>query len=191
MLFKALSIPDVVVAMPEVFSDHRGTFFEGHREVDLSEALGQDIVFVGSNVSISVPNTLRGLHYQMTSPQGKLVRCLHGWIFDVAVDLRRNSPTFGQWCSAVLMGRQKIDVAVDEPYSAIYVPPGFAHGFLAGKSGATVSYEVTTYYKDELNRSIRWDDPDLAIQWPDWCLPPVLSKKDAKAPLFRDAEVFA
>ena len=176
-----LAIPGVFLLEPKIFRDHRGYFTETHRLAALGER-GVGVNFVQGNLSSSLPYTLRGLHYQLEKPQGKLVRCVTGAIFDVAVDVRRGSPTFGKHVHAVL----------DEEYGrALYVPPGFAHGFLSLGQPAKVHYECTTEYVDAWSRGIRWDDPALHIGWP---LPnglkPNLSEKDRAAPLLAEAEVF-
>jgi dTDP-4-dehydrorhamnose 3,5-epimerase len=177
-----LKIPGVLLMTPKVFRDERGYFMETHRWAPLAEFLAKESKigsFVQGNLSSSIPNVLRGLHYQLERPQGKLVRCLKGRIYDVAVDIRKGSPTFGKW----------LGVHLDEQNAqAIYVPPGFAHGFLAGPQGALVHYECTTEYVDAWNRAIRWNDPDLHIAWglPQAAVP-VLSQKDRGAPTLADA----
>jgi dTDP-4-dehydrorhamnose 3,5-epimerase len=181
MDFERTRIPDVVLVRPEVFRDGRGFFLESWQERVYASA-GLDARFVQDNHSRSVRYTLRGLHYQIARPQGKLVRVATGKVFDVAVDLRRSSPTFGHWVGVVLDG-------VD--HHALWVPPGFAHGFLVLSESADFLYKCTDFYVPSDERSIRWDDPQLAIDWP---LPPGerphLSSRDASAVRFSDAEYF-
>lgn len=181
MNFIKTDIPDVILIEPDVFGDARGFFLETwHREK--FRAGGIDMDFVQDNHSRSGRHTLRGLHYQIRQAQGKLVRVIRGEVFDVAVDLRRTSPTFGKWTGEYLS---------DENKKMLWVPPGFAHGFLVISESADIVYKCTDFYAPEFDRGIRWDDPDLAIEWP---LPngvkPILSKKDAAAPLFKDAETY-
>lgn len=174
-------IPDVLIIEPKVFGDERGFFFESYNEKQWREATGLTTRFVQDNHSRSARGVLRGLHYQIRQPQGKLVRCVAGEVYDVAVDLRRGSPTFGQWAGETLSAENK---------RQMWVPEGFAHGFLVLSEAAEFLYKTTDYYAPEHERSILWNDPDLRIAWP---LEghPVLSNKDAAAPLFRDAECFA
>lgn len=179
MHFEPTSINDVVLVRPDVFNDGRGFFFESWTESKFAAA-GLDLSFVQDNQSHSRLHTLRGLHYQVQRPQGKLVRVVRGAVFDVAVDIRRSSPTFGCWVGEVLS---------EENHHALWVPPGFAHGFLALSASADFLYRCTDCWTPQCERSIAWNDPDLDIRWP---LPPgaepVLSKKDAAAVLFREAE---
>lgn len=187
MKFEPLKqMPDVILITPDVYADNRGRFMETFRTRDLMNALpqtGAPIEFVQGNVSMSLPWTMRGLHYQKPDPQGKLVHCTAGSIFDVAVDLRRSSPRFGKWAGVML------DATT---HQAVWVPPGFAHGFLTHAHGATVCYECSSYYEDKAAGAIRWDDPDLCIQWPMKIgETPIMSNKDRAAPLFRDIEPFA
>lgn len=171
MDFSSLSIPDVVLITPRVFRDARGFFVETwnarhHDEVGIAGPWVQD------NTSVSIAGVLRGLHCQVNHPQGKLVRCSAGSLFDVAVDLRAGSPTFGRWCGAVLD---------DENQQSLWVPPGFAHGYYVLSGSATLAYKVTDYYSPADERCLRWDDPELGITWP---IPvgstPLLSDKDAR-----------
>lgn len=148
-------IPDVKIIEPKVFGDERGFFMETWNEKALREA-GIDTKFVQDNHSRSVKNTLRGLHYQIKQPQGKLVRVTRGEVFDVAVDLRQNSPTFGQWVGEYLS---------EENNRMLWVPPGFAHGFLVVSETADFQYKCTDFYAPEYERTIRWDEPELAIKW--------------------------
>jgi len=153
-----LSIPDVLLIKPRVFSDARGFFMESFNEKQFQEATGLDVHFVQDNHSRSTRGVLRGLHYQQPPhAQGKLIRVLQGKIFDVAVDIRPNSVTFGQWLS--------IELSEDEP-TQLWVPPGFAHGFLVLSESADLFYKTTDYYAPGFEGCIRWDDPDLAIEWP-------------------------
>jgi len=171
-------IPDVLILEPQVFGDARGFFFESFNERGFAEATGLNLHFVQDNHSRSVQGVLRGLHYQVQQPQGKLVRCVVGEVYDVAVDIRRNSPTFGRWVGAALSAENK---------RMMWVPAGFAHGFLVTSDYAEFLYKTTDYYAPQHERAILWNDPDLAISWSlDGA--PQLSAKDANAPLFRDVE---
>jgi dTDP-4-dehydrorhamnose 3,5-epimerase len=166
-------IPDLLFIQPKVHLDRRGFFLEGwHRE--RLAALGLPACFVQQNHSHSVKGVLRGLHYQLDNPQGKLVRVVAGEVFDVAVDLRRSSPTFGGWDIATLSS---------ENHCQLWIPPGFAHGFYVMSDTADVLYECTEYYLPDADRALRWNDPGLGIPWPliNGC-PPILSSKDAAAP---------
>jgi dTDP-4-dehydrorhamnose 3,5-epimerase len=175
-----LHIPDVAIVEPTVFGDDRGFFFESFSQRRFEEALEQKMIFVQDNHSRSAAGVLRGLHYQITSPQGKLVRVISGEIFDVAVDIRRNSPTFGRWVGEILSAENK---------KQMWVPEGFAHGFLVMSESAEVIYKTTDYYDGKAERAIAWDDPTLAIAWP-LRGEPVLSAKDKTAVSFKMAEVF-
>ena len=176
------SIPDVKIIEPAVFGDRRGFFFESFHQQRFADSVDSAVQFVQDNHSRSSQWILRGLHYQIQQVQGKLVRAIVGEVFDVAVDIRRNSPTFGQWVGERLSAENK---------RQLWVPAGFAHGFLVLSEAADVLYKTTDYYAPAHERAIRWDDPQLAIDWP---LPPdrqpVLSAKDAAASSFADAEVF-
>jgi len=174
------TIPDVLIVEPKVFGDDRGFFFESYNERKWQEATGLQTRFVQDNHSRSVKGVLRGLHYQIRQPQAKLVRCVVGEVFDVAVDLRRNSPSFGRWVGARLSASNK---------RQMWVPEGFAHGFLVLSEMAEFLYKTTDYYAPEFERSILWSDPLLAIEWP-LQGEPVLSAKDAAASGFRDNELF-
>ena len=174
------SLPDVVILEPRVFSDERGFFMETFRAIEL-EILSNGVPFVQDNHSRSVQGVLRGLHYQLNQPQGKLVRVVRGEIFDVAVDLRRSSPTFGQWTSVVLSA---------ENQRQLWIPPGFAHGFYTLSAEAEVLYKCTAYFDAASERSLRWDDAELAIDWP-LTGAPLLSAKDAAATDFAAADYFA
>ena len=173
-------IPEVLIIKPRVFGDDRGFFMESFNERTWHEKTGVALNFVQDNHSRSSKGVLRGLHYQIQQPQGKLVRVTAGEVFDVAVDLRRSSPTFGKWVSVVLSGDNKLQ---------FWVPPGFAHGFQVLSEQADFLYKATDFYAPEHERSIVWNDPDLQINWP-LNVDPELSAKDAEAPLFKDAEVY-
>ncbi len=173
------AIRDVVVIEPKVFGDARGFFLESWNARAFTIA-GIRAEFVQDNHARSTRNVLRGLHYQIHQPQGKLVRAVLGEVFDVAVDLRRSSPTFGRWVGMSLSAENK---------RMIWVPPGFAHGYLVVSDIAEVLYKATDYYAPEHERSIVWNDPDLAIEWP-LAGAPVLSAKDAAGVRFRDAEAY-
>lgn len=175
------SIPAVLVIEPTVHQDARGFFFESWHEARMAAA-GVPDRFVQDNHSHSVRGTLRGLHYQTGSPQGKLVRVVSGEVYDVAVDLRRSSPTFGHWVTQGLTA---------DNHKQLWIPPGFAHGFYVLSKSADLLYKCTTYYDPAHDRALRWDDPDVAINWP--LLdggPPILSAKDASAPLLRNAPTY-
>lgn len=174
-------IKDVIIIEPEVFGDHRGFFMETWHHQSFSENVS-NTSFTQDNHSKSSINTLRGLHYQIRHPQGKLVRVTQGTVFDVAVDLRQNSPTFKQWIGLELS---------DENRKMLWVPPGFAHGFYVLSSTAEFVYKCTDYYYPELERSLLWNDPNLGIAWPLTSKKsPLLSKKDAAGTLLNDAELF-
>lgn len=169
-----LSIPDVMLIEPKVFGDSRGIFFESFNQRAFNEATGTSHQFVQDNHSRSVKGVLRGLHYQMQQPQGKLVRVVQGAVFDVAVDLRKSSPTFGQWVGKILSADNRM---------LMWVPPGFAHGFLTLSDTCDFIYKTTDYWSPEYERIIRWNDPVLDIDW-QLTAPPILAVKDAAAPLF-------
>ena len=173
-------IPDVKLIEPAVYGDDRGFFFESFNQRIFNEAVGDDYSFVQDNHSRSKKNVLRGLHYQIKQPQGKLVRVVVGEVFDVAVDIRQSSPTFGQWVGEYLSADNK---------KQLWVPPGFAHGFLVLSDNAEFLYKTTDYYAPEHERCIAWNDPDLAIEW-NITGTPELSRKDQQATRFKDAEVF-
>ena len=176
------AIPDVRIIEPRVFGDARGFFMETWSRRDFA-SVGIDADFVQDNHSRSVQGTLRGLHYQIQQPQGKLVRVTAGEVFDVAVDLRRTSPTFGRWVGVMLSA---------ENHRQLWVPPGFAHGFYVVSEVAEFQYKCTDYYAPEHERCIRWDDPELGIEWPlivDGS-GPLLSEKDRAGARFADAEVY-
>lgn len=181
MEFIPTQIPDVILIRPKVFSDARGFFLESYRK-DRFSAAGINADFAQDNHSASTKGVLRGLHYQIRQPQGKLVRALVGEIFDVAVDLRRRSPTFGKWVGVTLSAQEK---------NQLWVPPGFAHGFYVTSEKAEILYKATDYYAPEWERSLLWNDPALNI---DWHIVngelPILSDKDAKGALLSEAEIY-
>jgi len=175
------ALPDVLLVEPRFFADDRGHFFEVFHAERFAEQ-GLDLAFVQLNQSRSRRGTVRGLHYQVRRPQGKLVRAVRGAVWDVAVDLRRGSPHFGRWVGAELSA---------ENARQLWIPPGFAHGFLALTDDAEVVYACTDLWVPEYDRAVRWDDPTLAVAWPlDGVGAPLLSPKDAAAPLLGDAETY-
>jgi dTDP-4-dehydrorhamnose 3,5-epimerase len=174
------ALPDILILEPKVFGDERGFFFESFNARQFAEATGLHREFVQDNHSRSAKGVLRGLHYQVQQAQGKLVRVTAGEVFDVAVDLRRNSPTFGQWVGVHLSAENK---------RQLWVPEGFAHGFVVLSEFAEFLYKTTDYYAPEHERSIRWDDPTLAIDW-QLTEAPQLSAKDQAGLNFKDAPVF-
>jgi dTDP-4-dehydrorhamnose 3,5-epimerase len=176
-----LAIPDVVLLEPRVFGDDRGFFFESFNQRQFNEAIGQTVAFVQDNHSRSAKNVLRGLHYQIQQPQGKLVRVVMGEVFDVAVDIRKSSPTFGQWVGEILSAENK---------KQLWVPEGFAHGFVVLSDHAEFLYKTTDYWAPEFERSIAWNDPAIGIQWPIQG-EPALSAKDRQAKSLAEAEHFA
>ena len=166
-----LNIPDVLLIEPRVFEDTRGFFFESFNQAKFEQAVGKKITFVQDNHSKSTKGVLRGLHFQDPKPQGKLVRVTQGEIFDVAVDIRINSPTFGKWVSETLSAENK---------KQLWIPEGFAHGFIALSDVTEFFYKTTEYYAPEFEKSILWNDSDLNINWP-LSTKPILSTKDQKA----------
>lgn len=181
MRFAATELPGVTLIQPRVVGDHRGFFMETWHRVKFGAA-GIDVDFVQDNHSRSVKATLRGLHYQLRHPQGKLVRVVAGEVFDVAVDLRRSSPTFGRSLGVMLSAADATE---------LWIPPGFAHGFYVTSQSADLVYKCTDVYVPEDERTIRWDDPTLAIAWPIGAESPVLSTRDRGGIAFVDAEVYA
>ncbi len=173
-------IPEVLIIEPKVFGDERGFFLESFNQQVWQDATGNLKPFVQDNHSRSSAGVLRGLHYQIKQPQGKLVRVVQGEVFDVVVDLRRESATFGRWAGAVLSAANK---------RQFWVPEGFAHGFLVLSEFADFLYKTTDYYAPEHERCIRWDDPDIGIDWP-LESPPILSEKDANAAGLAEATLF-
>jgi dTDP-4-dehydrorhamnose 3,5-epimerase len=176
-----LAIPDVMLIEPKVFGDTRGFFFESFNQRAFNDATGTNHQFVQDNHSRSSKGVLRGLHYQIQQPQGKLVRVVQGAVFDVAVDIRKSSPTFGKWVG--------MELSADN-HRQLWVPPGFAHGFLVLSDTAEFLYKTTDYYAPEYERCIAWNDPVLAIAWPDMGMAPVLSGKDQQGRSLAEAPVF-
>ena len=174
-------IPEVLVIEPKVFGDERGFFFESFNQAKFEAAIGRQVSFVQDNHSKSVKNVLRGLHYQIQQPQAKLVRVVQGEVFDVAVDLRKSSPTFGQWVGETLSADNK---------KQLWVPEGFAHGFVVLSDTAEFLYKSTDYWAPDFERSIAWSDPEIAIEWPLSC-EPSLSGKDKLASILANVEHFA
>ena len=174
------AIPDVLMLEPKVFGDSRGFFFESFNEQDFAQATGLNVKFVQDNHSRSAKGVLRGLHYQLQQPQGKLVRVVRGAVFDVAVDIRRSSPTFGQWVGCELS---------EDNHRQFWVPPGFAHGFVVISDSADFLYKTTNYYAPAHERCIAWNDPDIGIEWPEGVVPE-LSAKDTVGKSLKEAEVF-
>ncbi|MCZ4304582.1 dTDP-4-dehydrorhamnose 3,5-epimerase [Zoogloeaceae bacterium G21618-S1] len=181
MQVTATDLPEVMIIEPKVFGDARGFFLESFNAKAFAEATGVDLPFVQDNHSRSAQGVLRGLHYQIKQAQGKLVRVVRGSVFDVAVDVRRSSPNFGRWVSVELS---------EDNNRQLWVPSGFAHGFLVLSASADFLYKTTDYYAPEHERSVLWNDPAIGIDWP---LPgaPLLSGKDKVGALLKDAEVFA
>lgn len=181
MEFVPEKIPDVLILKPRVFEDPRGFFMETYRDTEFAQA-GIPQKFVQENHSASQKGVLRGLHYQIRQAQGKLIRVIAGEVFDVAVDIRRSSPTFGKWVGIILSAENKLQ---------LWIPPGFAHGFYVLSENAEVTYKVTDYYAPEWERSILWNDPQIGIDWPLVNgLPPSLSNKDINGKLLAEAELF-
>jgi dTDP-4-dehydrorhamnose 3,5-epimerase len=174
------NLPEVLILEPKVFGDARGFFFESFNARDFAQCTGLDVQFVQDNHSKSAQGVLRGLHYQIQHPQGKLVRVTQGEVFDVAVDMRKSSPTFGQWAGVVLSAENK---------RQLWVPPGFAHGFVVTSESAEFLYKTTDYWYPEFERSLLWSDPALGISWPVQG-EPQLAAKDKAAMTLDKAEVF-
>jgi dTDP-4-dehydrorhamnose 3,5-epimerase len=183
MQVTATTIADVKIIKPDVFGDERGFFFESFNQREFAELVngGKTVDFVQDNHSRSSRGVLRGLHYQIEQAQGKLVRVIAGEVFDVAVDIRKGSPTFGKWVGAVLSADNKLQM---------WVPPGFAHGFVVTSDSAEFLYKTTDYWAREHERCIAWNDPEVGIEWPIG-FEPVLSEKDRNGKLLRDAEVYS
>jgi dTDP-4-dehydrorhamnose 3,5-epimerase len=173
-------IPDVLIVEPKIFGDARGFFYESFNQKAWQEKTGLKTIFVQDNHSRSEKNVLRGLHYQIQQPQGKLVRVVQGAVFDVAVDIRRSSPNFSRWIGSELSAENK---------RMMWIPDGFAHGFLVLSDAAEFLYKTTDYWAPQYERTIMWNDPDLAIQWP-LEQQPVLSAKDCDGVPFKKAEYF-
>lgn len=181
MKVTATGLAGLTLIEPQVHVDPRGYFFESFNQRVFEDALGCPMRFVQDNHSLSQRGVLRGLHYQVAHPQGKLVRVISGEVFDVSVDLRRSSPTFGKWYGVILSAENK---------RSIWIPEGFAHGFLTLSAQAESLYKITDYWSPGDERCIAWNDPDLAIDWP-LSTPPILSSKDAAGIPFKQAELFA
>ena len=177
-----LAIPEVVLIEPKVFGDARGFFLESFNQKAFDEATGTNHQFVQDNHSRSSKGVLRGLHYQIQQPQGKLVRVVRGAVFDVAVDIRKSSPTFGQWVAEELS---------EDNHRQLWVPPGFAHGFMVLSETAEFLYKTTDYYAPHYERCIAWNDPVIGIEWPHLAQAPVLSAKDQQGVQLGDADVFS
>lgn len=180
MQITRLAIPDVLLIEPKVFADDRGFFFESFNQNKFDEAVGRPATFVQDNHSKSAKNVLRGLHYQIQHPQGKLVRVTAGEVFDVAVDIRKDSPTFGKWVGETLSAENK---------KQLWAPEGFAHGFIVLSDSAEFLYKTTDYWHPEYERCIAWNDPTINIEWPTDTTP-TLSPKDGKGMLLGSAEIF-
>lgn len=176
----ATTIPGVLLLEPQLFGDSRGWFMEVYNRRTFREVVGLDVEFVQDNHSRSERNVLRGLHYQIRRAQGKLVRVTEGSVWDVAVDLRRSSPTFGKWTGMELSAENR---------RIAWIPPGFAHGFLVKSEAAQVQYKTTDYYAPEHERVIRWDDPDLAVEWP-LSGDPIVAERDRAGGSFAKAETY-
>lgn len=174
-------LPEVLIVEPKVFGDHRGFFFESFNARDFEAAIGRRVDFVQDNHSRSARNVLRGLHYQVARPQGKLVRVVSGEVFDVAVDLRRGSPNFGRWAGTVLSADNK---------RQLWVPEGFAHGFLVLSETADFLYKTTDYWFPEHERTVLWNDPSIGIQWPLDGGEPVMAEKDRGARPLCEADCY-
>jgi dTDP-4-dehydrorhamnose 3,5-epimerase len=181
MKVTACRVPDVLLIEPRVFGDDRGYFYESFNQRAFNGATGLSLTFVQDNHSKSARNVLRGLHYQIQQPQGKLVRVVAGEVFDVAVDFRRGSPTFGKWVGEILSEKNK---------RQLWVPPGFGHGFVVLSETAEFLYKTTDYYAPEHERCVVWNDPALAIEWPLDGAVPLLSGKDSAGLAFLQADMF-
>ena len=176
----ATRLPEVLILEPRVFGDDRGFFFESFNQRDFQQASGLQLAFVQDNHSKSSRGVLRGLHYQVRHPQGKLFRCVQGEVYDVAVDLRRSSPRFGQWVGALISGENR---------RQLWIPPGFGHGFLVTSETAECLYKTTDYWYPEYERSVLWSDPVIGIDWP-IIGEPRLSAKDSTGSRMMDADLF-
>ncbi|MGK7901066.1 MAG: dTDP-4-dehydrorhamnose 3,5-epimerase [Hormoscilla sp.] len=181
MKIEATDIKDVSILEPKVFGDDRGFFYESYNQRVFAEKTGLSVEFVQDNHSRSAEGVLRGLHYQIQQPQGKLVRVVRGEVFDVAVDIRKSSPNFGKWVGCLLSA---------ENHRQLWIPAGFAHGFLVVSEVAEFLYKTTDYYAPNHERCIIWNDPDLAIDWPLAGKTPIVSGKDKAGLPFKSAEVF-
>ncbi len=176
------ALPEVLIIEPKVFGDPRGFFFESFNQKAFNDATGLDAKFVQDNHSRSTKGVLRGLHYQIRQPQGKLVRVVRGSVFDVAVDIRKSSPHFGRWVGVELS---------EENHRQLWVPPGFAHGFLVTSDTADFLYKTTDYYAPEFERCLAWNDPRVGVEWPLAGVAPQLSGKDQAGAMLMNAEVFS
>lgn len=174
------NLPEVMIIEPKVFGDERGFFFESFNAKKFAELTNTNVEFVQDNHSLSAKNILRGLHYQIKQAQGKLVRVVTGEVFDVAVDIRKSSPRFGQWTGVILSAENR---------RQLWIPPGFAHGFVVLSDKAEFLYKTTDYWAPEYERSLQWNDPAIGIEWPIQG-EPVMSAKDQQGKLLADAEVF-
>jgi len=174
-------IPEILIIEPKLFGDSRGFFLESFNDFQFCKAIGYPVKFVQDNHSRSTKGVLRGLHYQIQNAQGKLVRCVRGSVFDVAVDVRKSSLTFGQWVGATL---------TEDNHKQLWIPPGFAHGFIVLSDSADFLYKTTDYYAPAYERCIAWNDPDIQIDWPDTGLAPQLSPKDQQGCMLKHAEIF-
>lgn len=181
MKIKETKLPGVLLIEPTVFGDDRGYFYESFNEKKFAELTGLHLNFVQDNHSKSAKNVLRGMHYQIQQSQGKLVRVIAGEVFDVAVDLRKNSPTFGQWTGAYLSAENRLQM---------WIPEGFAHGFVVTSDSAEFLYKTTDFWAPQYERCLKWNDPSVGIEWPLSAVPQ-LSAKDQVGTLLADAEVFA
>lgn len=181
MIVIPTAIPEVLILEPKVFGDDRGFFFESFNQKQFNRAVGQDVQFVQDNHSRSTKGVLRGLHYQIQQPQGKLVRVVRGAVFDVAVDIRKSSATFGQWVGTELS---------EDNHRQLWVPVGFAHGFITLSDSADFLYKTTDYYAAEFERCIAWNDPIINITWP-LNVQPQLSEKDLQGLALNNAEIFS
>ncbi|MDC8786681.1 dTDP-4-dehydrorhamnose 3,5-epimerase [Roseateles koreensis] len=176
------ALPEVLIVEPRVFGDARGFFTESWNEQTFNKSVGSEVRFVQDNHSRSARGVLRGMHFQLPPhTQGKLVRVVNGAVFDVAVDMRRSSPNFGRWAG--------VELSADN-HRQLWVPPGFAHGFLVLSDTADFLYKTTDFYAPQAEGCVRWDDPSISIQWPDVGVAPLLAEKDAKAPLLGEAKFF-
>lgn len=182
MKVAATALPEVLILEPKVFGDERGFFLESYNARDFRAATGLDVTFVQDNHSRSARKVLRGIHYQVVRPQGKLVRVVSGAVYDVAVDLRRSSPNFGRWVGVELSA---------ENHRQMWIPEGFGHAFLVRSDAADFLYKTTDYWVAEYDRALRWNDASLAIDWGLAGTRPIVSAKDEAAPVLQDAEVFA
>jgi dTDP-4-dehydrorhamnose 3,5-epimerase len=178
----ATALPGVLMLEPQVVGDQRGFFLESWNAAAFGAAVGQDVAFVQDNHSRSVRGVLRGIHYQVVRPQGKLVRVVSGAVFDVAVDLRRSSPAFGKWVGVEISAENR---------RQLWIPAGFGHAFLVLSEYADFLYKTTDYWSPGHDRALRWNDPAVGVDWPLSGAAPVLSEKDARAPMLPDAEVYA